>query len=359
MSDFYLDLNGSARERGLAHGEELRDVIKSAIERWQHDMAEAAKISFASLHEMFIDHMDYQVSIEQWTPHLIEEVQAVAVGSGLDDETIFAWQLVDEFIDFIVEYLYIEKCTTVGGYEQGVGLAPAIGKTQDLPHCYIGAHALVRTRYPNSDIDIYNSTIAGIICQDGMSRHLGVCLNHIGQLARNSSGLPVTFMTRLLLEQCTNIDQAHKLFSQITHASGMNYGLIDKHQVRSLEVSANHVEEYLPAPDLNRIWHTNHPLINQNYCRDIQTWNRLKDHEAGSTQARLDYLEQHASKVDLPLTVERIKEILSSREVPISSHAEDAFPTINSIVMEFTESPTLFFSPGPPSQEAYIPFTFD
>ncbi len=357
MSDFYLELSGTARERGRAHGESLRSVIQGAIERWQHDMAEATNLPFASLLEKFSAATNYRATIEHRTPHLLEEVQAIAEGCDMDEELIYAWQLVDEFIDFVVESIYIEKCTTIGGYAQGEGLAPVLGKTQDLPHCYIGAYALTRTRYPDSDIDILNSTIAGIICQDGMSRYLGVCLNHVGQLARSSTGLPVSFIARLMLERCRTINQAQEWLARLTHASGMNYALVDQHQVRTFEVSANHVEEYLPAPELNRIWHTNHPLVNSNYCRDIHLWDRLKDPEVGNTKARLNYLKQQATIAEQPLTTDRVKEILSSREVPISSHVEDAFPTINGIVMEFTESPTLFFSPGPPSQEAYIPFT--
>lgn len=215
--DFYLDLSGTARERGLAHGETLRSVIQNAVGQWQQEMGETAKMPFTDLLGKFNAATDYRGAIEQWAPHVYEEMQGIAEGANFSEELIYAWQLVDEFIDFLIEYIYIEKCTTVGGYEQGEGLAPVLGKTQDLPHCYIGAGALIRTRYPDSDIDIFNSTIAGIVCQDGMSRNLGVCLNHIGQLDRSSTGLPVTFIARLLLEQCANIDEAKALLGKITH----------------------------------------------------------------------------------------------------------------------------------------------
>lgn len=357
--DFYLEVSGTARERGRAHGEALRPVIQRAVGQWQQEMGETAKLPFTELLAKFNAAHDYRGAIAQWAPHVYEEVQGVAEGANLSEELIYAWQLVDEFIDFLIEYVYIEKCTTVGGYEQGEGLAPVLGKTQDLPHCYIGSGALIRTRYPDSDIDIFNSTIAGIVCQDGMSRHLGICLNHIGQLDRSATGLPVTFVARLLLERCTNINEAQTLLGQITHASGMNYGLIDKQTVRTFEVSATHVEEYLPAPELKRIWHTNHPLVNQNYCRDVALWNRLKDSEAGNTGARMAYLDREASVALKPLTVARAQELLSSREAPVSSHAEDSFPTINSVVMEFGEQPTLLFSPGPPSQKDYVAFTLE
>jgi hypothetical protein len=192
-----------------------------------------------------------------------------------------------------------------------------------------------------------------------MSPNLGLCLNHLGHLDRSASGLPVSFIARLLLEQCANIDQAEALLNQYTHASGMNYGLADRNKVRTFEVSANHVKEFVPAPELKRIWHTNHPLANKHYCRAIQMWNRLPDLDAGNTKTRMAYLDREVPLAEKPLTVTRAMEILSSREAPISSQAEDEFPTINSIVMELSGKPTMFFSPGPPSQHDYVAFSFD
>lgn len=356
---FYLDSSGTPRELGLAHGEHFRVVIQSAIEEWQNDIVRFANIPFEKLMGQFLAATDYRPAIMRWTPHVFEEMQAIGEAANVADDVIYTWQMIDEFIDFVVEYVYVEKCTTVGGYEQANDVPPTIGKTQDLMHCYIGAGALVRTRYIDSDVDILNSTIAGIPCQDGMSRHLAVCLNHVGQLARSPKGLPVSFLARLLLERSRNIDDAADILREVTHASGMNFGLADAKSVRTFEVSANHVEEYLPAPELKRIWHTNHPVANENYCRDIGMWTKLPDPEAGNTQARFDFIAREARKAEEPLTRTRIMQLLSSREAPVSAHAEDSFPTINSVIMEFGEIPTLFFSPGPPSQVEYVPFTFD
>ena len=357
--DFYLDLSGSPRELGRAHGESLRPVIQAGIERWQNFLSETTSMRFDDLLARFLADTNYQPAIEKWAPHLADEVRGVAEGAGLDEDLIYAWQMVDEIIDYVIEYVYVEKCSTLGGYDQGDGLAPVLGKTQDLMHCYIGTAAVIRTRYADSEINILNSTVAGIICQDGISRTLGVCLNHVGQLDRSTNGLPVTFIARLMLEQCAGIDQAKGLLQKVTHASGMNYALADRQAVRTFEVSANHVEEFLPAPGLKRIWHTNHPLVNQNYCREILMWDRLPDTDAGNTIKRMDYLDREVPIAEKSLTVARVQEILSSREVPISHQQEDGFLSINSIVMEFSQKPILYFSPGPPSQHDYVSFSFD
>ncbi|MEH6549337.1 MAG: C45 family peptidase [Pseudomonadales bacterium] len=357
--DFYYEFSGTHYELGLAHGKALAPLIHSAIAKWKVFLSEGTGMSFEDLLSRFLRDTDYRSAIEKWTPHLLDELRGISVGADIDEELIYAWQLVDEVIDYVVEYIYIEKCSTVGGYDQGVERAKVLGKTQDLPHCYIGAAVLLRTHNTETGRDIMNSTVAGIITQDGMSRNLGVCLNHIGQLDRSAEGLPVTFIARLLMEQCDSVDAARVMLGSINHASGMNYGLIDKKEVRTFEVSSNDIAEFLPAPNLKRIWHTNHPLANTNYCRAITMWNGLPDIEAGNTVTRMNYLDREMAVADKPITVARAQELLSSREAPISSQAEDEFPTVNSMVMEFTDVPKLYFAPGPPSQVDYVGFTFD
>ena len=215
----------------------------------------------------------------------------------------------------------------------------------------------MRTRNSESGIDVFNSTVAGIICQDGMSRNIALCCNHIGHLDRNPLGLPVTYVTRLALERAGNCEEASATFAGISHASGMNYAIADSQQTRTFEVSANDLVEYRPAPELKRLWHTNHPVSNENYCRDIAMWNRLSDSEAARTYSRLDYARDRMSAVDT-VTVETLKDILSSRETPISHEVGDDFYTINSVIMEMSETPRLWFSPGPPSRLNYEEFGF-
>ena len=354
---FYFEFSGTSREIGIAHGKALKPVIEEAISQWSTFLEKMTGMSRDTLLSGFFEQTDYLPAIEKCAPHTLEEMRGIAEGAQLDEQLIYAWQMVDELIDYVIEYVYVEKCSTLGAYDQTPGAVPLLGKTQDLMHCYIGSAALIRTRNSDTGADLLNSTIAGIVCQDGMSPHLGLCLNHIGQLARDEQGLPVSFAGRVLLERSLNIDDAVALLEQIPHASGMNYGLVDRHASRTFEVSAKAVREFAPLPELKRLWHTNHPLSNNDYCRNIEMWNRLPDEDAGDTQRRFDYLEREISKPEAALDLARAKALLSSREAPISSQAEDSFPTINSLIIEFGEVPTLHFTPGPPSQHPYTAFT--
>jgi isopenicillin-N N-acyltransferase like protein len=354
-TDFSIDLSGTSAEIGFAHGKAFRPLIRSATDKWKADLADISGMPFDKILGNFLSYSNYRPAIEKWAPHLLEEMRGIAEGAQLGEDLIYAWQMVDEVLDFLAEHITADKCSTVGGYDQVEGAGPVIGKTQDLPHCYIGTGVLVRTRY--DEHDIYNSTIAGVISQENMTSNLGVCLNHVGHLDRDTDGLPVSFVVRLLAERSNNIDQAVSLLNQINHASGMNYGLIDKGKVRTFEVSANDVVEYLPEPALKRIWHTNHPLVNDNYCRNIDRWNNGRD--ISNSQGRFDFLARETRLTDKPLDVARVQELLSSTEAPVSVHEDGDFPTINAVVMSFDDPPALYFSPGPPSQNDFFRFTLD
>ena len=356
--DFYYEFSGTSREIGLAHGRTLRPLIQKTVKQWQDFLAEQLKTPFEILLKGFIEKTNYLPAIKKFAPHLLEEMRGIAEGAEMDEKVIYAWQMVDEFIDYLIESIYVEKCSTLGAYDQAGGCAPIIGKTQDLMHCYIGSSVLLRIRNTETGADVFCTTAAGIISQDGMGQGVAMCLNHVGHLDRDLNGLPVTFLGRLILERAGNIDEAVALLNELPHASGMNYGLADRNASRSFEASASAVIEFAPLPDLKRHWHTNHPVANDNYCRHIDMWTKLPDVEAGNTQKRFDFLEREISKNDQPMVMSRVQELLSSREAPVSSHADDSFPTVYSVIMEMTEEPTLFFTPGPPSQHDYVTFTF-
>lgn len=113
--DFHLELTGTPRQLGRAHGESLRQVIHSGIERWQDFLAETVSMSFDALLARFLADTNYRPAIEKWMPHLADELRGIAEGTNLDEKLIYAWQMVDEITDYVVEYIYVEKCSTLGG----------------------------------------------------------------------------------------------------------------------------------------------------------------------------------------------------------------------------------------------------
>jgi hypothetical protein len=289
---------------------------------------------------------------------VLVEVDAIAEGAEQDPELVFVWQLVDEWLDFAIEHHPVAKCSSFGGHDQAHGLPPIIAKTQDLPSLYLGRTALIRTRTRTGEF--LNSGIVGIVAQDGLNdRGVGVCCNHVGQLARSPSGVPAAVLLRQVLEHARSTEHAVELLTAAPSASGMNYVLGDRRGVVDIEVSAHDVAYFRPSAVAERVWHTNHPLANDRYVDTIDFWNGLSDAEAGNTRARFEVLERELSDPSRPLDLDLARHVLSCRDGPVSAHPEDGFPTVNGLVIEFDAEPALHFCAGPPDRGEFQRFGFD
>jgi len=111
--DFYYEFSGTPSEIGLAHGDALGPVIRSAFSRWKDFLEEMSRLSFDELLAGFLEQTNYKPAIEKWAPHLLEEMRGIAQGAQMEEEHIYVWQMIDEMIDYIIEYVYVEKCTTL------------------------------------------------------------------------------------------------------------------------------------------------------------------------------------------------------------------------------------------------------
>src|SRR2546429_2457505 len=108
-------------------------------------------------------------------------------------------------------------------------------------------------------------TFAGFIAANGMnSRSIGICANPLSQLRHGREGLPVACVIRGALER-TTLNDAIQFLKQVKHASGQNYILGGGDRVYDFECSAGKVVSFTPTSDTGVVYHTNHPLANDDY----------------------------------------------------------------------------------------------
>ena len=91
-----LTLTGDPRERGLSHGEEMREEIACHLELWREDLAKDTGMSPADYLDKFYAETDFFPAIEQFTPDLLEEVRGIAEGSRQDFRVVLIRQMSDE-----------------------------------------------------------------------------------------------------------------------------------------------------------------------------------------------------------------------------------------------------------------------
>ena len=353
----FLEISGAPRLRGHAYGEGLRALIAERDRRWRHEIEIHAKAPADAFIEKFLQRTDFLPAIDRWTPDLHDEVRGIAEGSGLPYRAVLAAQFIDE------EWWFRRQphahCSSFGAAAAD-GRCTLVGQTMDLPNWMDGFQTLLLIRGAKPSLDAYVVTAAGMIALMGMnSRGLGVSVNTLLQLNHAVDGLPVAFVTRNLI-QMAGLEDAVQFLQRTRHASGQNYVIGDPVQVRDFECGADCIAEFAGDRAKGRVWHTNHPLVNENLRPDRHgpSWQQ----KAKDSGARLAALERRMAD-GIPFSVDRARSMLACRdslEFPVSQEiadADDGF-TFAAMIAELGPEPRLMVAPGAPSRHSFAEFDF-
>ncbi|HET7170404.1 MAG TPA: C45 family peptidase [Gaiellales bacterium] len=342
--DAIVDVSGSGRERGRAHGEQQRDRIAGALERWDADVGERLGITAAEHVAGLLEATRFLPAVEQHTPDLLEEVRGIAEGGGISFERILAYNLMDE------EWWYSQApgrrhaCSLVA-VAGGEGRGALLAQNMDLPEVMDGGQTILRSTAPDGSRSVV-LTAAGLIGLTGCnSDGVGACVNTLSMLNHSPEGLPVAFVLRGLLERRT-LAGAEAFLRAVPHASGQHYAIGAGEDVASFECSAGGVA----ASDggARRLWHTNHPLAS----RDLDP----ADGEPGGTadsRARLARLAESGAEIGSAADCE---ELLADSRAPLCVAPESGhgWLTFGSIAMELSRPPAVRIAPGPPDRTPWV-----
>ncbi len=360
----YVQLNGSAYNRGLQHGNALKLEIAEAILRWKADIQYSQKRDADSLIAEFLHTTDYIPTITRWTPELLEEVKGIAAGSGQTFQTIFAYQLLDEIWGYF-DKLDANHCSAIGAPR--TQSHPAyVAQTMDLEKFRDGSQTVLHIEETTAVPEQYLFTAAGLIVLNGVNNaSIGVCCNTLMQLNASRNGLPVAFVTRGLLAQKSH-ESVLAFLKKVKHASGQNYILGLGDSVYDFEVSAGKIVPFLPVAGKNIVYHTNHPLVND----DFKPWH-LKRLQAktpeelknDNSRVRFASLESRLGKRSSGVEEWTIKETLRSKDSELypvcrSLTSEQTDYTFGSTMMTLSDHPSLQATSGPPDLSDYVLYSF-
>ncbi|NIB42495.1 hypothetical protein HBA55_23005 [Pseudomaricurvus alkylphenolicus] len=355
----------SFRERGRIHGETLREMIIEHQQRWQDDLEASTGMDPSRYLEQLYSETNFMPAIERWTPQLLEEVEGIAEGSGVDLRYILARQLSDEEPWYRREKKLAmtggRGCTSIG-VDARAGSAAIIGQNMDCPTWYYGHHVLFHHKGPDLPAEVFNLSLAGKINLCGMnSKGLSICCNTLSQLDYSHEGLPEDFVVRGFLHQ-TSLERGLAFLRDIKHASGQNYTVAEPgSRAINLEISANKIAEYRPWPEADRVYHTNHPLVNDDQgIRRAQLDAGLEIPGSTSTLPRFEDLHKRFGNEGSPVTLETMKAAFSSHDGTICRHPQDGggTTTLGCLIMELTQPPALHIAPGPPCETPFQTYRF-
>lgn len=361
-----LVLEGPPRERGRIHGESLRAEIHALMER---SSAGASAAEVQSYVEQLTAGAGFLRAAQRWTPELIEELRGIAEGSGLTFEQVFAWQLLDESGWFFKKRHWDDnRCSALGVF--GEGQPTLLAQNADMGRLVDGCMKLLHIK--EGDFEAYSVTIPGVLGVYSLNnRGVGVCLNAMsGQMGKSAAGLGTIFVSRGIAAR-ESLDAALAFVEAVPHASGENYTIGQAGRVVSVECSAGQVRQFVPAQDAACVYHTNHPLANDDYddayvqglAAESAEARALLDWAFDNTRTRCAALQARLNALPRPVRIEDVRAILSSHdsaEHPICRHERPDRESMTNacIIMELDPAPRMHIAPGPPCMTAFRAFSF-
>ncbi|MEO6324533.1 MAG: C45 family peptidase [Thermoanaerobaculia bacterium] len=357
-----VELRGTPRERGIQHGRALRELIALHIVRWKASLkSEKTPDPDALIAQFLKETPHFAETTKAWTPDLLEEVRGIAEGSGQPPEIVWALQLPDEFWVWMKDR-EAHHCSGAGASRKGD--RPAfVAQNMDVEGFRDGTQTLLHIAADATTPEQYVFTAAGVVALNGVNaRGIGLVVNTLSQLRASREGLPVAFIIRGILAKGRPED-AVAFLKSVPHASGQNYILGLGDRVVDYEASATRVVEAMPGSDV--VWHTNHPLAND----DFRPWwtetlkKRTKEElEAGNSPVRLRALaaRMKAPQAALAEAKAALRSKDSDKHPVCRARIDDARSfTFGSVVITLSPSPTIEVAPGIPDETPYRRFELE
>ncbi len=347
-------LVGSNLEIGRQRGEALRPLIWEHVERMKYLVAEGSPSGNPNdIFSSFISETGHLKAAEKWAPNLLDEVKGISQGSNIPFNDIFAMCCLDELWRYSQAQTGKSTfaCSSVGCFREEN--SPAL-LGQNLDTDYLSKNLAVVLHIKGVD-----QPEAFIICHPGNLGWLGlnrtpvgVCVNTL-HLKSNRNGLPVQFVAREILRK-KSLAEAIDFLMHVKQGAAQNFMIGDSEKVVDFEGSARGVDQYIPFEGARRVYHTNHPLVNDEY---IPMYPVIYP----NTLERFKYLEYRLRDPAKAVTIENIKGILRSHSGPICVHNNQLPGTSTtwvSVIYSLSDPPELYVAKGNPCDVDYQHYSF-
>jgi len=355
-----INFTETGYQLGLQHGKLLKKEIGELVTLMKANTAKALRKEADLAIKEFSEYARFTDAIKKYTPELYEEVKGIADGSAQTLEDIMVFNLLDEFWVY-QNNLANHHCSGMG-VPATKGQPAYIAQNMDIESYTDGYQVLIRLSRTSTRPEQFILTHPGIIALNGMNeKGIGACMNTLMQLKASTTGLPVAFIVRRILNS-SDKNELLNFIQTVPHASGQNYIIGIGDEVFDFEASANKVVRFNPNNANGTIYHTNHPLVND----DVKEWFKKYDPTLSAKPA------EHNSSIRLAAVTNRIagkavvddvliKETLRSKDDsnnPVCRAPKNGGFTFGSVIMTLSGKPFLQVTAGPPDESEYKRFDF-
>ena len=339
-----VHLKGTAYERGAAYGQLLQKEISETVSKWKKGLEVSLERDFSAIVEDFFSLTNFREEIESVDPELLEEVYGMSETSGIDFNTLLAFQMSEEIFT-VMNQDDRRNCTTIGKARTD-STSTILAQNMD-PDQFLHGHPVVLHIIPDKDEpERYIFTSAGLLGLAGMNeKGVAVTCMSISMLNHGMDGLPVVSVVRKVLTQ-TALEEAETFLKQTRFAIPQCFGLGGPEGVHCFECSANQVEEFYPFEDHNVVLHTNFSIrnkdFNQKFVKLLEQYGKTVDDPYFCPRYfhAYDLIKEYGMSLD----IERIETILRLPLPELEPILNEN--TLGTLVMELDETPALFLAVG-------------
>jgi hypothetical protein len=263
--------------------------------------------------------------------------------------------LLDEFWVYVDDPAH-HHCSGIGVPARN-GATGFIAQNMDLEAYTDGAQILLRLARTAKTPEQLILTHPGLIATNGLNEAgIGACMNTLMDLKAASSGLPVAFIVRRILNS-TEKEDVLQFIQTVPHASGQNYLIGIKGEVYDFEASAGKVVRFDPKNANGTVYHTNHPIVNEN----VKTWHKdanpkaVKLPASSNSYVRLSAVQKRIATAQ-GIQDTDIKAALRSKDDPQNPVCRTFGQwggTFGSVIMTLSGKPSLQVTAGPPDESEY------
>ncbi len=254
MTSRFLEVAGTHLEIGRGIGEHFRDSIRQSLDRVAQEIAARTPVDSARLAATA-----YVPEIKGVAPHLIDEIDGVAQGAGIDFADALILQLRFDLVGFDMDH-GCNGCSSFAIADAGVRLS---GQNVDAPPWHKDSGCVVAIHPPNGPSLLMYTYYPGMIGYVGIN---SAGLSVFGNALLSAGwrvGVPRYLLVRLALEQ-TTVEHAHKALREIHRGSSINLLLTDSGgSIVDLEVDVDDIG--VVTPTRSRLFHTNH-YVTKSLC---------------------------------------------------------------------------------------------
>lgn len=345
----FLEVSGSPKERGRAHGETFGGLIRELVPAFFDDLEQTSKSHDVPVvtKERALEIADtYEGPTRRYAPDLFEELEGISEAADVPVNELLTLNAFLELHDYYSDAFVISGCTTlmVPGSTSGEGAL--IAQNYDLASLFADAAVLIRVR-SDSEPDALFYTSAGMLgCAGVNSAGIGVVINNLVP-SDSTGGVIYPFIIRRILSS-VRIGDAIDAVGARPRASGMNYVLCDENgEIYDLETTATEYEVLCPFD--GPMAHANHYLTDR-----LKPYERRQWDSRGQSILRWGRATRLLKSVPKP-NAQTLQDILSDRvNAPIGicrnneiTNGEGCGQTIAGIVLDppgrrawFTKGPT-------------------